>query len=354
LSFAPPQQVDARRAGAQSQSAEVNVWVVSVSYRSARLLVDCLHSIAGERSTPGVNIRAVVVDNASGDYPLLSQAVHENAWGSWIELIPAPRNGGFAYGNNLGIRLALDRGAEYVLLLNPDTQVRPRAIGSLVAFLESHPDVAIAGPSFENADGEGWPIAFRFPSMVSELCAALGIGFVTRLLGNRGVANRMSSAAQRVDWVSGAAMMIRARVFAQIGGFDESYFLYFEETDFCFRAARAGLSTWYYPASRVMHIMGHSTDVVIEGWREPKRLPGYWFESRRRYLAASLGVGAAMATDLLVLVAYPIGYLKQMLLGRGRTMVPHYLRDIWRHSILRSHNRAVAPLRTHLPPPEPN
>lgn len=327
---------------------------MSVSYRSARLLIDCLDSIAGERSTLGVSIRAVVIDNASGDHPVLSQAVHDNGWSSWVELILAPRNGGFAYGNNLGIRRAIDGGADYVLLLNPDTQVRPRAIASLVAFLESHPDIAIAGPSFENADGAEWPIAFRFPSIVSELSAALGIGLLTRLLGNRTVERRMSGAAQRVDWVSGAAMMIRARAFALIGGFDESYFLYFEETDFCFRAARAGLATWYFPASRVMHIMGQSTDVVIEGWREPKRLPGYWFESRRRYLATSLGVGAAMAADLLVLLAYPIGYLKQVLLGRKRAMVPHYLGDIWRHSILHARNRSVAPIRTCLPAGESN
>jgi N-acetylglucosaminyl-diphospho-decaprenol L-rhamnosyltransferase len=341
LSFAPLQPHD----------AQINVWVVSVSYRSAPVLIDCLRSMADERSIPRVNVRAVVVDNASGDYPVLSQAVRENGWSSWVELILAPRNGGFAYGNNLGIRFALDHGADYLLLLNPDTQVRPRAIASLVAFLEGHPDIAIAGPSFENADGTEWPMAFRFPSMATELASALGIGLVTRLLGDRPVARRMSGAAQRVDWVSGAAMMIRARVFALIGGFDESYFLYFEETDFCFRAARAGLATWYLPASRVMHIMGQSTDVVLEG-RAPKRLPGYWFESRRRYLAASLGVGAAMAADLLVLIAYPIGYLKQVLLGRRRAMVPHYLRDVWRHSILRQRNRSLAPLRTRLAAPD--
>lgn len=321
---------------------------MSVSYRSARLQIDCLRSLAGERSTSGVNLRAVVVDNASGDHPVLSQAVRENGWSSWVELILAPRNGGFAYGNNLGVRLALESGADYLLLLNPDTQVRPEAIASLVAFFESHPDIAIAGPSFETADGAQWPVAFHFPSLVSELSAALGIGLVTRLLGNRTVARKMSGATQRVDWVSGAAMMIRARVFALLGGFDESYFLYFEETDFCFRAASAGFATWYVPASRIMHIMGQSTDVIMERWREPKRLPGYWFESRRRYLAASLGVGGAMAADLLVLLAYPVGYLKQTLLGRRRAMVPHYLRDVWRHSILRSRNRSLAPIRTCL------
>jgi hypothetical protein len=92
-----------------------------------------------------------------------------------------------------------------------------------------------------------------------------------------------------------------------------------------------------------MHIMGQSTNVIIESWSRPKRLPGYWFESRRRYLAASLGTGAAMMADLLVLLAYPVGYLKQTLLGRAHTTVPHYLGDLWRHSLLRSRNRSRVP-----------
>ena len=338
-----------------SQMAQLKVWVVSVSYRSARLMIACLRSVASERSTPGLDLRAVVVDNASGDFPVLSEAVAENGWSSWVRLVLAPRNGGFAYGNNLGIQLAIENGADYLLLLNPDTELRPHAIESLVAFLRCHPDVAIAGPSFENADGSEWPIAFRFPSIGTEFCAALGIGLVTRLLGDRTVARRMPAVAQRVDWISGAAMMIRPEVFQAIGGFDENFFLYFEETDFCFRAGQAGFSTWYFPASRVMHIMGQSTDVVIESWSRPKRLPGYWFESRRRYLAGSLGTGAAIMADLLVLLAYPLGYLKQILLGRGHAMVPHYLRDLWRHTIVRRRNRQRPPVRTSVPirPREP-
>lgn len=324
-----------------------NVWVVSVSFRSARLMIDCLRSLEKERSTPGVNLRAVVVDNASGDFPILSQAVEDHGWRDWVSLVLAPRNGGFAYGNNLGIQLALGSGAaDYLLLLNPDTQVRPGAIASLLGFLRARPDVAIAGTSFENADGTAWPMAFRFPSVGTEFCAALALGFVTRLLGDRTVAMRMPPVAQRVDWVSGAAMMIRPQVVQAIGGLDENYFLYFEETDFCFRARRAGFATWYFPDSRVMHIMGQSTDVITETWSKPKRLPGYWFESRRRYLAVTLGTPAAMTADVLVLLAHPVGHLKRILLGRGHTNIPHYLRDLWRHSILRPRNRRIAPVRT--------
>ena len=95
--------------------------------------------------------------------------------------------------------------------------------------------------------------------------------------------------------------------------------------------------------------MGQSTDVIMESWSRPKRLPGYWFESRRRYLAASLNTAATMTADVLVLLAYPLGYLKQILLGRRHTTVPHYLGDLWRHSILRVRNRRQAPLMTYMP-----
>ena len=165
-----------------------------------------------------------MVDNASGDYPLLKRAVAQNGWGSWAEVILAPRNGGFAYGNNLALRQAFaERAPDYLHLLNPDAQVRPGAIVALARFLEAHDTVGIAGSSFENLDGSDWPIAFRFPSLISELCAALHIGLVSRLLRRWQVPRQMSRTPQPVDWISGASMLIRARVFETIGGLDENY-----------------------------------------------------------------------------------------------------------------------------------
>ncbi len=87
---------------------------------------------------------------------------------------------------------------------------------------------------------------------------------------------------------------------------DENYFLYFEETDFCYRAKKAGFATWYVPESRVMHIMGQST-TVTDLTRGPKRLPSYWFESRRRYFAMTYGIGHAIGIDIVALLACSIG-----------------------------------------------
>ncbi len=183
----------------------VNVVVLIVSYKSAPLTIENLRSVQAQAAsaTPDIAIRAIVVDNASGDYPILQQAIEENGWGSWVTLILAPRNGGFAYGNNLAACRAFEEDApDYLHLLNPDAQVEPGAITALVRFLESHGAVGIAGSSFENLDGSDWPIAFRFPSLISELCAALHIGLVSRLFQRWQVPRTMSRAAQPVDWIS--------------------------------------------------------------------------------------------------------------------------------------------------------
>ena len=325
----------------------INVAVLIVSYQSAALTIENLRSLQEEaaNAAPGIAVRVIVVDNASGDYPILQRAIEENGWGSWVTLLLAPRNGGFAYGNNLALRKALEeRPPDYLHLLNPDAQVKPDAITALVRFLESHPAVGIAGSSFENADGSDWPIAFRFPSLISELCAALHIGLVTRLFGRWQVPRTMSRTAQQVDWISGASMLIRSKVFETLGGLDENYFLYFEETDFCRRAAAAGFETWYVPESRVMHVAGHSTK-AMERTGGPKRLPAYWFESRRRYFAVAFGMRRAILIDLIVALVYPVGLLKRFALGRGSTAIPHYWRDFLSHSVLRSRNRTVPAFR---------
>lgn len=321
--------------------AELSVAVVIVSYKSAELAIESLRSLQAERSAAGLAIRAVVVDNASGDFPRVAAAVAENGWGSWVTVALAPRNGGFAYGNNLGIRHALQSApADYLYLLNPDTQLRRGAIATLVRFLERQPHIGIAGSSFENEDGSAWPIAFRFPSLVSELSQAVGFGPLMRLLGRWAVARHMSPLMpQQVDWICGASMMIRAAVIEAIGGLDEGYFLYFEETDLCLRARRAGFPTWYVPESRVMHVGGQSTGVT-ERNTAPRRLPSYWFDSRRRYFIKAFGLGHAMAIDLVVLATYPLGWLKRLALRQRDKTVPHYYRDFIRASVLRARNRS--------------
>jgi N-acetylglucosaminyl-diphospho-decaprenol L-rhamnosyltransferase len=315
------------------------VTVVIVTYKSAALTIDCLGSLASERLIPGLSLRAVVVDNASGDAPAISAAVADSGWSSWVTLVEAPRNGGFAYGNNIGFAVARrESNPDFLHMLNPDTRVRPGAVENLVKFLDEHPKVGIAGSSFENGDGTDWPIAFRFPSLVSEFEHGLQWGVMSRLLSRWTVARIMSPMTQPIDWGAGASMMVRRSLLDTIDGLDEHYFLYFEETDFCWRAKRAGSSMWYVPASRVVHIGGQSTRVT-ERNAAPKRLPSYWFESRRRYFLKTGGHPYAVLIDLVAIVATSIGSIKLRLQGRRNLLVPHYIRDLWRHSVVHRSNR---------------
>ena len=147
-----------------------DVAVVIVTYKSAELAIACLGSIEQERSIASARIRVVLVDNASGDAAAIAAAIAANRWGAWAQLIAAPRNGGFAYGNNLGVNYAFRQSMpDYLYLLNPDTEVRPGVIDSLVRFLKNTPAAGIAGSSIENRDGSDWPFAFRFPSLQSEV-----------------------------------------------------------------------------------------------------------------------------------------------------------------------------------------
>jgi GT2 family glycosyltransferase len=318
---------------------DVNIAVVIVTYKSAALTIKCLDSLRAELASPGLRIRVFVVDNASGDFAAIASHVEEERLSDWVALILAPKNGGFAYGNNLGISAAYARETpDFVYLLNPDTEVRPGAIGALVRFLQLHAEVGIAGSAIENPDGSDWPIAFRFPGLLSEFSAGLEWRFVSRFLRRWEVAQNMSNMPQAIDWICGASMMIRPTLLAAIGGLDENYFLYFEETDFCFRARQAGFATWYVPESRIMHIVGQSTKVT-ERVDRPRRLPAYWFESRRRYFAVNLGVGRAMAVDIVALFAHSVGLLKRIALGRLSGATPFFIRDLLRHSVLRRRNR---------------
>jgi GT2 family glycosyltransferase len=192
-------------------------------------------------------------------------------------------------------------------------------------------------------------MAFHFPTLMSELLSGVDLTPLNRLFKRWVVAQHMTKTPQPIDWICGASMLIRASILGAIGGMDENYFLYYEETDFCLRAKRAGFPTWYVPESRVMHIMGQTT-TVTDTTSGLKRLPVYWFESRRRYFAVNYGVIRAMAVDLVAIIANVLGLIKRLAFGRRHRVVPYYVRDLVRYSVLLPWNRSFPKLRNFRPP----
>lgn len=322
----------------------VDVAIIVVSYKSADLTIDCLRSIEPERATRRLNLRAIVVDNASGDAPAIAQAITENRWSSWVSLIEAPRNGGFGYGNNLGFERAFASGPPaYFHMLNPDTRVLPGGIAALVDFLEAHPDVGIAGSRQEDINGTIWRSAFTFPSTATEFVARARMKLALELLQPWLTPWQISSTAHQTDWIGGASMMIRRKVLESIGGFDESYFLYFEEVDFCFRARQADFATWYVPESHIMHIAGQSTQIT--GHQAAIRMPSYWYESRRQCFAKMHGTFYAILVDAAALLAYALGSIKRLITDDGGNAIPHFIGDVIANSMLWPSNRKRAFVR---------
>ena len=310
--------------------------VVIVNYKTADLTVECLQSLANEiRLVNGIT-KVVVTDNASGDGSTekIQAAIAANGW-SWASVMALPTNGGFAYGNNRGIEPFLKLDADkpqYVYLLNPDTVVLPDALRELVRFMDEHADVGIAGGRAVNPDMTVRNSAFRFHTVLSEFEGSIRLGLVSKLLKDRIVATAPPEQPQPVEWVSGASMMVRREVFEKIGLLDEGYFMYFEETDFCLRAKKAGFPTWYVPGSKIIHLVGQSSGVTGTK-RTAKRRPAYWFKSRHRYFRQHYGTLKTLAADVLWAGGYAVGTVLQKLRRKPRTDPPWLWWDFVRYNI---------------------
>jgi N-acetylglucosaminyl-diphospho-decaprenol L-rhamnosyltransferase len=310
--------------------------IVIVNYRTAGLVIDCLRSLVEEVRSLG-DCRAVVVDNDSGDGSAdrIAAAIAAEGWGTWAEMLPLGHNPGFAGGNNAALRPLFTgpNPPDYVLLLNPDTVVRPGAVRTLAEFLEKHPHVGIAGSRLEDPDGTPQRSAFRFPGVASELEDGLRLGLVSRLLRRRMVAPPVRDDAHPTDWVAGASMLVRREVFEAVGLMDERYFLYFEEVDFCLQARRAGWPCWYVPASRVVHLVGQASGVT-DVKRPAKRRPRYWFESRSRYFRRNHGRLYKALSDAAWVCGYALWRARRRLQRKPDTDPPGLLWDFIRFNFL--------------------
>jgi len=288
--------------------------LIIVNYRTAQLAIDCLKSLLLPTGTV-LGLSVELIDNASPDESArtFAEAICQNGWQSWVNLTDAPRNGGFAYGNNVGIRLALSRDPQpkYLLLLNPDTIVHQGAIENLIEFMEANPKVGIAGSGLLDPDGNPHVSAFRFHSLLTELDRGLNLGFVSKVLDAYRVAPPVQSTPHSTDWVSGASFMVRREVFEAIGLLDEGYFMYYEEIDFCMRAQRAGWECWYVPQSRVVHLEGAASGIRSWDPKPPRRRPAYLYESRRRFFQRNYGRFYAILADLIYLTTYPLWRIRR-------------------------------------------
>jgi GT2 family glycosyltransferase len=223
--------------------------VAIVSYRCRDLLRACLASL--DEHAPGCPMTTCVVDNASGDGTAAMVAREFPQ----VTLIESETNRGFAAATNVAIGHG---SAPYVLVLNPDTEVRAETLDRLVELMEDQPDIGVSGCRLELEDGTFDHASRRsFPTLVGALGHFTGIGRVFR---GGPLAQYRAPNVERgpVDAVNGAFMLIRRGALDQVGLFDEGYWMYMEDLDLCYRLKQGGWVTWYEPSVSALHIKGGS------------------------------------------------------------------------------------------------
>ena len=321
---------------AQNEPARYDVLVVIVNYRSAELTIDCLRSLEPELvHHPETHV--VVVENASGpdQAERLRAEIDVRGWRPWVTLQVATENGGFAAGNNVAIRWALDlsQTPSLIWLLNPDTVVRPEGMAALINFMRQNPDVGLAGSRLEDPDGTRQNSTFRFPSALGELEEGLRFGPASRLLRRRRIVWQVGDQSQPVDWVAGASLMIRREVFEQVGLLDERFFMYYEEVDFCRRARAKGWTCWYVPESRVVHLVGQSSNVTSRAGAR-KRRPRYWFDARKHYFLTHHGRVGSFVVNSIYLAAFASYRFRRRLQRKPDGDPQFMLWDLFRYNFL--------------------
>lgn len=257
----------------------LDIAVIIVSWNVRDYLAGCLTSLYADLGRSNLVGEVWVVDNGSTDG---TQALLADLYPQ-THLIQNQVNVGFGAANNQGMRAALAQteGIRYFLLLNPDTLTRPFALKHLAACLDARPETGLVGPRLVYGDGRFQHSAFAFPrlaQLVFDLWPVPDRWYESRLNGRyprRYFNERRAPFA--VDFVLGAVMMVRRDVAESTGGFDESFYIYCEEIDWCWRIHKAGWSIDTVPQAEVVHFGGESTRQVpahsiLNLWRSRAQL----------------------------------------------------------------------------------
>jgi len=228
--------------------------IIIVSWNVREHLERCLGSIyAGP--IEGITLETWVVDNASRDGSI--EMVREIF--PQVKVIPNQVNLGFTRANNQAIGESQGR---YILLLNPDAQVMAGALEAMVAHMETHPRLAALGPRLLNPDGSVQSSRRRFPTLATGFLESTPLQQWfphSRTMRRYYLEDRSDDEEQRVDWVTGACIMLRRQALEEVGLLDENFFMYSEELDWCYRAKAVGWEVGYLPNAQVIHYGGRSS-----------------------------------------------------------------------------------------------
>lgn len=250
--------------------------VTICSWNTQEDLRACLQSLWNVRGE--VPAEVIVCDNNSedGSPEMVAQEF------PWVRLLALKENLGFTGGQN---RMVDERRAPHALLLNSDTVVHPGALATLMAHFDAHPEIGVLGPKLLNPDGTLQMSCRRFPNPLAALFRNTPLGKLfpnNRYTRDYLMADFAHDRPMEVDWLSGAAMLVRGDLIDKIGMFDPEFFMYCEDVDYCWRSWKAGYKVVYLPSAVITHAIGRSTDKV------PNRMIGRFHRSMLRFFRKNM------------------------------------------------------------------
>jgi GT2 family glycosyltransferase len=234
----------------------MDVSIIIVNWNTRDILRDCLNSVYG--NAKGLEIEVIVVDNASGD----GSAEMVRPEFPEVRLIANSDNKGFAAANNQGIKAARGR---YVLPLNSDTIVLDDAIARVVCIADDNPEAAVIGCRVLNSDRTMQPTCFMFPSILNMVLSSTYLYKLfpkSKFFGRERMTWWDRNDPRQVDVVTGCFMLVRTDAIKQVGMMDERFFMYGEETDWCYRFKRAGWKVLFTPTAEIVHLGGASSKQI--------------------------------------------------------------------------------------------
>lgn len=257
--------------------------VAIVSWNTRDLLDRCLYSLKAQVDTASFGaekIEVFVVDNCSAD----GSADMVASKHGWVKLIANKENRGFAAANNQIFSLAKGNN---VLLLNPDTELCPGALEILLSFFDTHHHAGIVAPQLLNSDGSVQRSCRKFPTFLGMSYELLGLSRMMPSVAKFREYKMLDwnhADERQVDQPEGACLLLRKAVLDQVGVFDESFFMLFEEVDLCYRVKEAGWEIWFTPSARVVHHYGQSikqvkVKMILSSHRGLYR---FWFKHYRK------------------------------------------------------------------------
>ncbi|GAB2982847.1 glycosyltransferase family 2 protein [Frigoribacterium salinisoli] len=283
-------------------TARERVLVVTVTYDSGEHLEAFLASVP---TSTTADVTLVVADNGSTDgAPQAALAAHPE-----LHLVHLPHNPGYGGAVNAATQRH-GRDVDWILVANPDTVLAPGSVDALLDEVRDRSDVGAAGPAITDAGGVPYPSARRFPSLVAGTGHALFAAIWPRNPWSEAyLMARTGDEARDVDWLSGACLLLRRRAFDQVDGFDEGYFMYFEDVDLSLRLSEVGWRRRYVPSARIVHTGAHSTSL-----RRAAMVRAH-HDSAARYVAARHP--GALAAPLRGLVRLGLTVRARLVAGRS-------------------------------------